>query len=74
MQQAAEGLNVTKAAAHIVAIAAPAAIDRPLARLRRDGVRHRYLLDLEPVHSPERIARPPAVSRFVIAVVAAEAR
>jgi hypothetical protein len=45
-----------------------------LARLRRDGVRHRYLFDLEPVHSPERIARPPAVSRFVIAVVAAEAR
>lgn len=42
------------------------------ATLRRD-VCSRDLLDLEPVHAPAGIARPPAVPGFVITVIAAEA-
>jgi hypothetical protein len=42
------------------------------AALRRD-VCSRDLFDLEPVHAPAGIARPPAVASFVITVITAEA-
>jgi len=41
------------------------------AALRRD-VCSRDLFDLEPIHAPTGIARPPAVPSFVITVIAAE--
>ena len=41
------------------------------AALRRD-VCSRDLFDLEPVHAPAGIARPPAVPSFVITVISAE--
>ena len=49
----------------------PAGTAEMRAALRRD-VCSRDLFDLEPIHAPTGIARPPAVPSFVITVIAAE--